>query len=203
LTPTATYPRVASRGLNRTRLICHLLRHLKSNEELPPNGLQSAPGSRKIVRRRPVNDATDGKERRQLKVGSATRPKCERNSSRARRSRTRTSGRGSRVDIPEGQNERNWSAFERMFSGSRASFVRMQPPPLRPCFSASFSSRHYATLLCDDHLLQDAVHGALTLDAQKFLPVLERCTEKSIEVFWKTVEPRTNKCVRYRSRWLP
>jgi len=27
------------------------------------------------------------------------------------------------------------------------------------------------------------------LDAQKFLPVLERCTEKSIEVFWKTRAP--------------
>jgi len=27
------------------------------------------------------------------------------------------------------------------------------------------------------------------LDAQKFLPVLEKCTEKTIEVFWKTLAP--------------
>src|SRR3989442_13383550 len=37
-----------------------------------------------------------------------------------------------------------------------------QPAPLRPCFSASFSLRHRATLLCDDHSPQDAVHVALT-----------------------------------------
>jgi hypothetical protein len=39
-----------------------------------------------------------------------------------------------------------------------------QPAPLRPCFSASFSLRHRATLLCDDHSPQDAVHEALTTD---------------------------------------
>src|SRR5579864_7074000 len=36
-----------------------------------------------------------------------------------------------------------------------------QPVPLRPCISVSFSSRHHATLLCDDQLPQDAVHVAL------------------------------------------
>src|SRR3979490_2968898 len=34
--------------------------------------------------------------------------------------------------------------------------------PLRPCISASFSLRHRATLLCHDHLPQDALHVALT-----------------------------------------
>src|SRR3989442_11313124 len=38
-----------------------------------------------------------------------------------------------------------------------------QPAPPRPCFSASFSLRHRATLLCDDHSPQDAVHVALTI----------------------------------------
>jgi len=37
-----------------------------------------------------------------------------------------------------------------------------QPAPLRPSSSISFSLRHRATLLCHDHLLQDAVHVALT-----------------------------------------
>src|SRR5439155_2682563 len=37
-----------------------------------------------------------------------------------------------------------------------------QPAPLRPCISVSFSLRHRATLLCDDHLPQDAVHVTLT-----------------------------------------
>src|SRR5260370_33719905 len=37
-----------------------------------------------------------------------------------------------------------------------------QPAPLRPCISVSFSLRHRATLLCDDHLPQDAAHVALT-----------------------------------------
>ena len=37
-----------------------------------------------------------------------------------------------------------------------------QSAPLRPCISASFSLRHRATLLCDDHLPQDALHVALT-----------------------------------------
>ncbi len=39
-----------------------------------------------------------------------------------------------------------------------------QSAPLRPCISVSFSLRHRATLLCDDHLPQDAVHVALTVD---------------------------------------
>jgi hypothetical protein len=38
-----------------------------------------------------------------------------------------------------------------------------QPAPLRPCISVSFSLRHRATLLCDDHLPQDAVHVPLTM----------------------------------------
>src|SRR5260370_30668137 len=37
-----------------------------------------------------------------------------------------------------------------------------QPAPLRPCISVSFSLRHSATLLCDDHLPQDAADVALT-----------------------------------------
>src|SRR6266436_9863740 len=37
-----------------------------------------------------------------------------------------------------------------------------QPAPLRPCFPASLLLRHRATLLCDDHSPQDAVHVALT-----------------------------------------
>src|SRR5712691_7973967 len=37
-----------------------------------------------------------------------------------------------------------------------------QPAPLRPCISVSFSLRYRATLLCADHLPQDAVHVALT-----------------------------------------
>jgi hypothetical protein len=41
--------------------------------------------------------------------------------------------------------------------------LRNQSAPLRPCITASFSLRHRATLLCDDHLPQDAVHVALTI----------------------------------------
>src|SRR6266852_9137985 len=47
-----------------------------------------------------------------------------------------------------------------------------QPAPLRPCFSASFSLRHRATLLCDDHLPQDAVHVALTIFSARQLSKL-------------------------------
>src|SRR5204863_9456505 len=47
-----------------------------------------------------------------------------------------------------------------------------QPAPLRPCFSASFSLRHRATLLCDDHLPQDAVHVALTFHRKARCPYI-------------------------------
>src|SRR5258707_11248732 len=48
-----------------------------------------------------------------------------------------------------------------------------QPAPLRPCIPASFSLRHRATLLCDDHLPQDAVHVAPT-EVLLFLPKPKR-----------------------------
>jgi hypothetical protein len=53
-------------------------------------------------------------------------------------------------------------AAERCHTLSTPHLFGNQLAPLRPCISASFSSRHRATLLCDNHLPQDAVHVALT-----------------------------------------
>jgi hypothetical protein len=52
-----------------------------------------------------------------------------------------------------------------------------QPAPLRPCISASFSLRHRATLLCDDHLPQDAVHVALTVERSLVVVDLQRLSD--------------------------
>jgi hypothetical protein len=46
-----------------------------------------------------------------------------------------------------------------------------QPAPLRPCCSASFSSPHRATLLCDVHSPQDALHVALTEKLQEMAQI--------------------------------
>src|SRR5271167_2059297 len=51
---------------------------------------------------------------------------------------------------------------ERRHTPSAPHLFGNQSAPFRPCISASFSLRHRATLLYDDHLPQDVVHVALT-----------------------------------------
>ena len=72
-----------------------------------------------------MNDALGGKDRRQATVGNAIERKCARESSRARQSRKRRSGRSSCVDTAERQNEGNWLTFEQMYAASRGSFLRI------------------------------------------------------------------------------
>jgi RNA polymerase sigma-70 factor, ECF subfamily len=66
-----------------------------------------------------VNNATIGRDERHQKLGDVIA------SSRARQTRTRGSECGWRGDIFKTPDERNWSAFERMYAGSRRSFVTM------------------------------------------------------------------------------